>query len=186
MNMQIGPTTFAETLRPAPTLAEPSTTVRDAFFEIDESLGHLQAAIDVIRIVAEDTTASKAIRPLDHEYQRIRELIDKAWPAAMGMRGAPVSASFHAKFTLSLTDLIKADADYYDAMIAAEHRGEDISRFDGSPTHDVIMAARCTTLSEIRAKLHWMTKGGTGWTGEKDAFSLMLADLDRIVGEDAR
>ncbi len=86
MNMQIDPTTFAEPLRPAPT--EPNPAVRDAFFEIDDALGHLSNAIDVIRIVAEGSPTSMAVKPLVNEYQRLRDLVDKAWPSAVGRASA--------------------------------------------------------------------------------------------------
>ncbi len=79
--MQIDPTTFAEPLRPAST--DPDSLVRETFFEIDDALGHLSNAIDVIRIVAEGSSASMAVRPLENEYQRLRDLVDKAWPAAV-------------------------------------------------------------------------------------------------------
>ena len=85
--------------------------------------------------------------------------------------------------TVSLADLIKADADYYDALIAGDQYVDGFSIFLGSPTHDAIMAARCTTIAEVRAKLHWMTSDGAGLDGEDDAFRLMVEDLDLILAE---
>lgn len=92
-----------------------------------------------------------------------------------------MNAVSHSKFEIPLADLIQADADYYDAFIEADHRYEDLSRFTGSPVHDAIMAARCTTVAEVRAKLHWMTGEGAGLEGEDEAFILMIEDLDRII-----
>ncbi len=91
-----------------------------------------------------------------------------------------MNAISHAKFTVSLADLIKAEADYFTSCIEAERRGEPEAE-SGSPVHDTIMSYRCRTLAEVRAKLHWMTCEGAGLEGEDDAFQLMLEDLDRLI-----
>lgn len=94
-----------------------------------------------------------------------------------------MNAQVHSKFELSIFDLIKADHDYYDAMIAADHRGEDLSGYCGSAAHPMIMATRCNTLAEIRAKLAWMTEGGTCLVGEEEGFQMMLEDLDALIAQ---
>lgn len=82
-----------------------------------------------------------------------------------------MNAQVHSRFALSLTDLIKADATCCDGRKANA----------AVSAHDAIMAYRCNTLAEVRAKLHWMTAEGTGLTGEEDGFRLLLEDIDRLM-----
>lgn len=82
-----------------------------------------------------------------------------------------MNAQVHSRFTLSLADLIKADAAFCDG-----HKANAAIN-----AHDAIMAYRCNSLAEVRAKLHWMTAEGTGLTGEEDGFRLLLEDIDRLM-----
>ena len=82
-----------------------------------------------------------------------------------------MNAQVHSRFALSLADLIKADA----ACCDGRKPNAAIN------AHDAIMAYRCNTLAEVRAKLHWMTAEGTGLTGEEDGFRLLIEDIDRLI-----
>ncbi|KQY12632.1 hypothetical protein [Rhizobium sp. Root482] len=85
-----------------------------------------------------------------------------------------------------LSALIQGDYDYISACIEADalaERGigngaDDVPEYN---VHDEIMAFRCRTLAEIRAKLAWMTGEGGGLSGEEEAFKLMLADIDDLL-----
>jgi hypothetical protein len=78
-----------------------------------------------------------------------------------------------------LADLLQADRAFYGAVAAAEDRGEEITV--GSPAHDAIMACPCQTLTEVRAKLQWMTQDGAGLSGEEEGFRLLLEDIDLLI-----
>ncbi|WP_275783124.1 hypothetical protein [Pararhizobium gei] len=89
-----------------------------------------------------------------------------------------MNALNHSKFTLSLANLIQADNDACAAVDEADAAGLPIGQIT---THHAIMAFRCRTLPEIRAKLAWMTENGTGLDGEQEAFRMLVNDLDALI-----
>ncbi len=80
-------------------------------------------------------------------------------------------------------DLIAADEAMWQRVTESHEDVEDALEAEADNKFEQIMAARCSTLAEIRAKLHWMTKSGGGCVGEEEAFAHMVADLDAIIAK---
>ncbi|MDH7787517.1 hypothetical protein QBD01_003544 [Ochrobactrum sp. 19YEA23] len=67
-------------------------TARQTFFEMDDALGQLSCAIDVIEALTEGHIASKATNPLHHNYRRLCEALSDAWPTVV--KAAPSLPDF--------------------------------------------------------------------------------------------
>ena len=85
----------------------------------------------------------------------------------------------------NVLQLIAADDAMWSRVMESRQDVEDALADEADDNFANVMAARCSTLAEIRAKLHWMTKSGGGYVGEEEAFAKMVEDLDAIIAKQA-
>ena len=64
-----------------PSPAQPA--VKAAFFDMDDAIGQLADAAEVIEALTEGTIANKATAPLHEQIQRLRAIMKAAWPVAV-------------------------------------------------------------------------------------------------------
>lgn len=53
---------------------------KDTLFEIDDVLGQLSDAIDVVEVLTKGTIANKATGPLMAHLQELQRLVKAVWP----------------------------------------------------------------------------------------------------------
>lgn len=60
--------------------------IRDVFFELDDVLGQLSSAVDVLEYLTADTLANKAMNPVAIHLQELQRLVQDAWPEIADVR----------------------------------------------------------------------------------------------------
>lgn len=58
--------------------------IRDTFMDIDDVLGQLSDAVDVLEYLTTGTIANKALNPVMIQLQELQRLVKDIWPAAVG------------------------------------------------------------------------------------------------------
>lgn len=57
--------------------------IRDTFMDIDDVLGQLSDAVDVLEYLTTDTIANKALNPVMIQLQEMQRLVKDIWPVAV-------------------------------------------------------------------------------------------------------
>lgn len=58
--------------------------IRDTFMDIDDVLGQMSDAVDVLEYLTADTIANKALNPVMIQLQELQRLVEDVWPVAVG------------------------------------------------------------------------------------------------------
>ncbi|WOC15411.1 hypothetical protein [Pseudochrobactrum sp. MP213Fo] len=61
--------------------------IRDTFIDLDDLLGQLYDAIDVVEALTKGTIANKAVNPLSIHLLQMQNAVKNIWPVAV--RGQP-------------------------------------------------------------------------------------------------